>query len=94
MVHVGLGKLLLQRSRGAHGLDLAVYHDGDAVAVFGLVHVVGGHENGDAALGGCVDELPELAARGGVHTAGGLVQKHNVGLVEDADGKSELLLPS
>ena len=40
----------LERRGRVQGLDRAVVDDGDAVAVLGLVHVVGRHEDGDADL--------------------------------------------
>ena len=83
MVHVGLVQLFLQLLRRADGFDLAVDHDGKTVAILGLVHIVGGHEYGDAFGGGFVDEVPELAAGGGIDTTSGLVEEDDTRLVED-----------
>lgn len=74
--------------------DDAVYHDGDAVAILRLVHKVGGDKDGDALVGSLVNQLPELAARGRVHPTRRLIQKDNLGTVEDGDGEGQLLLPA
>lgn len=55
--------------------DLSVDHDGNAVAIFGFVHVVRSDENCYALVRGMVDKLPELPSCGGVHSSRRLVQK-------------------
>ena len=55
---------------------------------------MGGDEDRDAAVGRLVDELPELAARGGVHPTRRLIQEDNLRLVEDGHGEGQLLFPA
>src|SRR5687768_17341433 len=64
------------------------------MAALGLVHVVGGHEYGDAFGGEAVDVVPEVAPRAGIDTRGGLVEQQQLGVVEHAGGKREALLPA
>lgn len=63
--------------------DLSVDHDGNAVAIFGFVHVVRSDENCYALVRGMVDKLPELPSCGGVHSSRRLVQKDQARLVKD-----------
>ncbi len=94
---------LQDRAAGEHLLELADralrgqasgVDQGQAVAVLGLVEVVGGHEDRDAAAGHLVDEGPEAPPREGVHSAGGLVEEHHLRLVEDRAGQGQPLLPA
>ena len=94
MIHVRLPQFLFQFFRCAQGFDLAVYHDGNPVAVFRLVHVVSGHEDRYPLLRSVIDQFPELATCGGVYTSRGFVEEYDMRVVEDADREGELLLPS
>lgn len=80
--------------RGVEGSDLTIDHNGYAVAVFCLVHIVGGYKDGDATVCRIVDKFPELPSRGWVNASRGLVKEHYAGFVEDGDGESQFLLPS
>ena len=72
---------------------MTVYHDGDAVAVLRLVHIVCGDEDGDA-LGGCVvDKLPEASPCHGVYASRRLIEEDYLGAVKDGNGEGQLLLP-
>ena len=51
MVHVGLMELLFQFIGASDCTDLSIHHDGNAVAIFSLVHIVGCHEHGNPATG-------------------------------------------
>src|SRR5580692_3367006 len=42
--------------------DFAVIDVGDVTATFGLVHIVSGHEEGDALAGKFEQKIPKLAA--------------------------------
>ena len=94
MIHVWLIQVAFQLFGRAHCLDLAVHHDGDAVAILSLVHVVGCHEDCDATVGCIIYELPKLVSGGGVNASCGLVEENNLRLMEDAHGKSQFLLPA
>ena len=74
--------------------DLSVHHHGDAVAVLGLIHVMGGDKNGDAFSGGLIDQFPELPAGGRINASGRFVKEDKAGAVEDGCGKGQPLLPS
>src|SRR5215831_15302721 len=65
-------------------------HDRDAVAVLGLVHVVGGEEDGDLlARLQLADVAPDRAARLRVEAHGGLVQEQHPRRVQQAAGDLE-----
>ena len=65
--------------------DRALVDDGDAVAVLGLVHVVGGHEDRDVlALLELADVAPDRAARLRVEADGGLVEEQHARRVQQA----------
>src|SRR5215211_2056095 len=80
----------LQRRRGVEGDDPALVDDGDAVAVLGLVHVVGGDEHGD--LLAAVQLLQVVPDRGpglGVEADGRLIQEQHPGRVQQPPGDLE-----
>ena len=54
---------------------------------------MGRDEDGDAAVGSVVDELPEAVAGIGIHTAGGLVKEDDGRMVEDGYGEGQPLFP-
>jgi hypothetical protein len=67
---------------------------GDAIAMLGLVHVVRGDQDGAALAGQTVDEVPEVAARGGVHTARRLVQQEDRWTMDRHTAQRQTLTPS
>ena len=77
-------ELFFELSRTIHGLYPAIYHDADAVAVFGFVHIVGGYKYGNALSRGLIYHIPELTACYGINPSGRLVQEDNFGAVEDS----------
>ena len=77
----------------ALGDDVAMIDDGHAIAEpFGLVHVMGGQQDGPAAILQVPDHVPELAARLGVQAGGGLVEEEDLGISDQRDGDGEPLL--
>ena len=76
---------------GAEGADAAAVHQGDPVAVLvGLVHVVGGHQDGHAggrAYG--VDVLPHAGAGDRVEADGRLVEDQQAGRADQRLGEFE-----
>ena len=94
MVHIGLVKFFFKFVGRANRLDFPIDHDGNSVAIFGFVHIVGRHEDGDATTGGIVDEFPKLAARRRIDTPRGLIEEHHAGLVENRHRKRQFLLPT
>ena len=94
VVHVGLIETPLQLGGSAQGFDFTIHHDRNAVAIFGLVHVVGGETKRDCRASGVVDQFPKLAARLGIYPAGRFVEEHNARIVEDAHRKGQFLFPS
>src|SRR5438552_2938909 len=74
--------------------EVGVVEVGGGGAAFGVVHVVGGVEEGDAAVGEVEEEVPELAACDGVDAGGGFVEEDDVGLVDEGAGEGEALLPA
>ena len=76
-----------RRRRRVQRLDLAVVDDGDAVAVLGLVHVVRGHEDGDADLvAQPADVAPDGVARLRVEADRRLVEEQHRRMVQQAAG--------
>ena len=84
LVH-GMGiELFFELGRAVHRLYPAVYHDTDAVAVLGFVHIVGSYKYGDALSGGLIYHIPELTACYGINPSGRLVQEDYFGAVKDS----------
>ena len=54
---------------------------------------MGGDKHGDSAPGCTVYGLPKLLASIGIHTAGGLIEKHYARIVKNAHGKCQFLFP-
>jgi hypothetical protein len=74
--HVMAAEAVDEVGGSAFGDDLAVIHDGEAVAeAFGLVHVVSGEKNSATFFLEDADDVPELAAALGIESGGGLVEK-------------------
>lgn len=59
-----------------------------------LIHIMGGNQNGEAAICQPMNFIPEITPRLGVHTRGWLVQQKQFRLVHDAGGKRQPLLPA
>ena len=75
---------------GVLGEDLALAHEEQAVAALGLVHDVGGDEEGGAAVGGDgVEEVPQVAAQDGVEADGRFVEDEEFGGAEQGDGEGD-----
>ena len=73
--------------RRVEGLDFAVVDDGDAIAVLGLFHVVGGHENGDADLvAQPADVAPHGVARLRVEAGRRFVEEQDGRVMQQAAG--------
>ena len=77
--------------RGRTADELALVHQADAVAALGFVQVGGGHEDGDSIFQELVENRPEIAARDRVHAVGGLVQKEDLGAVQQGAHERQLL---
>lgn len=77
MIHIGLIKLAFQFVGCSHCHYLAVHHNGDAVAILSLVHIMSGDEDRNATVGSVVYELPELATRGRIHSSRRFVEEYN-----------------
>ena len=83
------------RARRASGVsvggeDLALAHEEEAVAALGLVHDVGGDQEGGAAFGGeGVEEVPQVAAQDGVEADGGFVEDEQFGGAEEGYGEGD-----
>src|SRR5258708_13584830 len=75
----GTRGILLFEIRGAvEGCDDTVYHDGDAVAVFRFIPIVGCDKAGYSFFGGIIDEGPELPAGvGGLSAVWALAAKES-----------------
>ena len=70
---------------------MAEQHDAVGVLV-GLLEVVGGEQDGAAALGVLADRLPEAAAALDVHAGGGLVEDQQGGVGEQGHREAQPLL--
>ena len=70
----------------------ACMHQRDAVAALGLVHEVGGDEDGHAVAARQLDQLaPEGVARHRVDARGGLVEDQHLGLVDHGHRQRQTL---
>jgi hypothetical protein len=67
--------LLHQDFGGAVGRHPAPIQDREFVAAFGLIHVVGGHENGRTTFDQVEQALPEFPPALRINRAGGFVQQ-------------------
>src|SRR5215218_11286156 len=77
----------LQGRRGVEGDDPALVDDGDAVAVLGLVHVVGGDEHGDLlAAVQLLQVIPDGRPGLGVEADGRLVREQRPGRAQRRTG--------
>ena len=74
--------------------DAAIRQVHDPVAAFGLVHVVRRDQHGQAFAGHVVDQVPEFAARLGVHAGGRLVEQQQFWAMHDTGGECKPLLPA
>ena len=80
------GDLAFELGRRARGDDLAVVHDGDAVAErVRLVQVVRGDEDGHALGAQPAHLVPHVRAALRVEAGGRLVEEDHLGLVDDAE---------
>ena len=72
--------------------DLAVVDDGDAVAEFvGLLHVVGGEDDGDSLFAQAADGVPHGDAALRVEAGAGLVEEEHLGAMGDGAGDLDAL---
>ena len=89
---VSAGQRRDQLGRRAEPHQLAVIHDGHAIAeALGLFHVVRGQHHGAAARAVGSDEAPHLAARLRVEPGGRLVEKEHLGLANQGAGDGQAL---
>src|SRR5690349_14911726 len=86
-------ELIANFCRRSHRRDLAVDHYRDAIAVLCFIEIVSSNEHSRLICSRGVDHFPELTSRDRIDTACGLVEKYDVGVVEQRDRKCELLLP-
>ena len=78
--------MLNQRLRRIAGQHLAGVHQRDAIAAFGLIHKVGGDEDGDTILPRQVDhQLPEHIARHRVNAGGGFIEDQHLRAMDYRD---------
>ena len=75
--NVLLHHFVLEGLGRAAGDQLAAIDQPQAVAVFRLVHVVRGDEDGHALAGQLVDQVPELAAADRIDARGRLVEEED-----------------
>ena len=74
------------------GDDAAVVDDGEPVAQgVGLVHVVGGEDDGFAEAVVIADDLPQQQARLRIEAGAGLVEEQHFGIVHHGAGDGEAL---
>src|SRR6202171_5850363 len=86
-------QLLDQVVRRLHRQDLAVVHDRDPVAKrFGLIHVMGGQENGPSFRADRFRQLPQVASRLRIEAGGRLVEEEDLRLVDERRRDAEALL--
>ena len=90
MIAADRGNELLRRAQGD---EAAVIHDGDAVAeALGLVHVMGGEDDGAAGALQVIHEVPEMPASLRIEAGGGLVEEQQLGIADQRAGHGQALL--
>src|SRR5262249_46843016 len=89
---VHLAELALDLVRRSQRDEATAGEERELVEALGLVHVVRGHDHGDALGGTLANDGPEQPPRGGVHAGRGLVQEHHLGRVDHRARKREPLL--
>ena len=72
----------------------AAVDQGDAIAIFGFVHVMRGDDDADALARERVDEVPEAAARLRIDARSRLVEEQDRRLVQHGAAERETLLPT
>src|SRR3990172_3733259 len=85
---------LFHLQRRIHIDDLAGVHDGHPVAIFGFVHIMRSHKNRGAFFAQIIDRLPKMAAGNGIDAAGRLIEKNDLGIMDDGTGKRQALFPA
>ena len=86
-------RALLNFARRAHGDDLALIHDGHAVAeLFGLFDVVGGEQDGALFAAQVLHQLVDFEARLRIEAGRRLVEKQHLRIVEQGQGEGQPLL--
>src|ERR1035437_4179475 len=92
--HFLLHEFGLERVRASDGDQFPAIDQANAVAVLGLIHVVGGHKGGDPLAGEFVNQIPELTPADRIHSRGRLVKKDDGRLVQNGASKCEALFPA
>src|ERR1700733_6532856 len=84
--HVVSGNTLFERHRRIERYQLSVIDNGDAIAkAIGFVHVMSGNKHGEiAGVLKVVEHLPNGHAGDGIEAGGGLVEKEDAGIVNQA----------
>ena len=93
-IHGGGLKLALEGSWTVEGLDAAVDHHRNTVAILGFVHVVSRYKDGDAGVGSLDDEVPEATTGNRVNATGWFVQEDDARAMDDGYGEGGLLFPA
>ena len=91
--HAARQGLFFDLLRGSLSDDVPALDECQAIAVLGLVHVMGGDEHGHAVGSKAVQQIPEGAPRKRVNAGGGFVQKENLGAVDDGGAQGQPLAP-
>ncbi len=84
----------LQLFRTPQGDQLAPVDEPEPVAVFSLVHVMGGDEDRYPFTGHMVDQVPEAPPADRIDPGGRLVEEDDRGLVEYGAAERQALLPA
>ena len=89
-----IGKDALELAGRAERDELAAMHDGNAMAMLGLVEIVRGDQNGDAGLREILDQLPKLPPGHRIDSARRFVEKQDGRLMKNRAAEREPLPPS
>src|SRR5262249_5092614 len=84
---------LLEFPRRTQSDDLAMVHNGDAVAeTLSFFDIVRGHQNGFSITAELFDDVVDFATHLGGETSGRLVEKENARIIDQRHGQGETLL--
>jgi hypothetical protein len=94
LLKIWLSVFLNQLMGRAHLHDSALVHDRDATAELGLVHVMGGYEEGEPLVGETIEQFPEPAPKDRIDTARRFIQKQDFRPMQYGRGKADPLTPA
>jgi hypothetical protein len=92
--HLAAQRRVFELSGATGGDDPPLVDEHNAVAIFGLIHVMRRHQDGDTVGGEVMNQIPEAAAGDRIDAGGRLIQKQDRRVVENGAAQRQALLPA